>query len=77
MTLNRQIAARRRGIAMVYVILVMMVMSSIAFVTLESIQHEQSTSYTQTNRQTAYQAAEAGIDDYLAKMKDDPQYYLH
>ena len=45
---------------MVYVILVMMVMSSIAFVTLESIQHEQTTSYTQTNRQTAYQAAEAG-----------------
>ena len=26
-------------------------------------------------RQTAYQAAEAGVDDYIAKLKDDPQYY--
>ena len=77
MTLNPKTLRDERGIAMVYVVLVMMVMSSIAFVTLESIQHEQTTSYSQTNKQTAYQAAEAGIDDYLAKMKDDPQYYGH
>ena len=64
-----------RGIALVYVMLVMMVMSGIAFVTLESVQHEQSMSYAQTNKQTAYQAAEAGLDDYLAKLKDNPQYY--
>ena len=75
--MNRRSLRDERGVAMVYVILVMMVMSSIAFVTLESIQHEQSTSYTSTNRQTAYQAAEAGLDDYLAKLKDDPQYYSH
>lgn len=62
---------------MVYVMLVMMVMSSIAFVTLVSIQNEQSTSSTRTIREQAFQAAEAGIDDYMAKMKDDPQYYAH
>jgi len=66
-----------RGVAMVYALLVMMVMMSIATVTLLTVQHEQKTSYTQTNRQTAYQAAEAGMDDYMAKLKDDPQYYLH
>lgn len=75
MTMNGRSLRDERGFAMVYVVLVMMVMSSIAFVTLESIQHEQTTSYSQTNKQTAYQAAEAGIDDYLAKMKDNPQYY--
>jgi Tfp pilus assembly protein PilX len=76
MTMSRTLRDER-GVAMVYVMLVMMVMTSIAFVTLESIQHEQTTSFTQTNRQKAYQAAEAGIDDYMAKIKDDPQYYLH
>jgi len=75
MTMYRRSLRDERGFAMVYVVLVMMVMSSIAFVTLESIQHEQTTSYSQTNKQTAYQAAEAGIDDYRAKMKDNPQYY--
>jgi Tfp pilus assembly protein PilX len=73
----RRLLRDERGVALVYVLLVMMVMTSIAFVTLESIQHEQTQSHTQTNRQTAYQAAEAGIDDYMAKIKDDPQYYLH
>jgi Tfp pilus assembly protein PilX len=66
-----------QGVALVFVILVMMVMTSIGLVTLESIRHEQTQSYTQTSRQTAHQAAEAGIDDYMAKIKDDPQYYLH
>jgi Tfp pilus assembly protein PilX len=77
MRLHRPTLSHDHGFAMVYVILVMMVMSSIAFVTLETMQHEQTTSYTQTQRQTAYQAAEAGIEDYMSKMKDDPQYYLH
>jgi Tfp pilus assembly protein PilX len=75
--MTRRLLRDESGIALVYVLLVMMVMSSIAFVTLVSIEHEQKSSYTQTQRQTAYQAAEAGIDDYMAKLKDDPQYYLH
>ncbi len=64
-----------RGIALVYVVIVMMVMTLIAFTTLQTIQNEQASSATQNSRQSAYQAAEAGIDDYLQKLHDNPQYY--
>jgi Tfp pilus assembly protein PilX len=75
MSAHRRSLQDERGIAMVYVVIVMMVMTLIAFTTLQTIQNEQTASATQSSRQTAYQAAEAGIDDYLQKLHDNPQYY--
>jgi Tfp pilus assembly protein PilX len=69
------IAHDESGIALVYVVIMMMVMILIAFTTLQTIQNEETASAASTNRQTAYQAAEAGLDDYLQKLNDDPQYY--
>ncbi|HZP73487.1 MAG TPA: hypothetical protein VFA97_08940 [Gaiellaceae bacterium] len=43
----------------------------------QAVQTDQSQSATANTRQLAFAAAEAGLDDYIAKLLDDNEYYLH
>jgi hypothetical protein len=55
-------------------IVVLTVLSTTLFIVLNS---EQNRSNTAATRDAAFQAAEAGIHTYMAKLLDDPNFYLH
>ena len=66
-----------QGIAMTFVILMtaMLLLLSVALINVVSDDSTQAN--TSIQRGTALAAAEAGIDNYLSKLVDDNQYYLH
>jgi hypothetical protein len=73
----RRLAVREDGIAMVLVILIGSLMTLLSVTLIELVRSE-STRGTRANwSNTAFQAAEAGIDDYVAKLVDDHGFYLH
>jgi hypothetical protein len=70
--------ARRdeRGVAMVLVVFAMVILSVLGVALLELVTNETKRSGASVKSQTSFQAAEAGIDDYLAKLVDNRVYYL-
>jgi hypothetical protein len=66
-----------QGIAMMLVVVATAVLGTLAVTLLQFVNDEQTRSAASVKSQEAFQAAEAGLDDYLAKLVDDRAYYLH
>jgi hypothetical protein len=62
---------------MVLVVFVVALTSLISLLLINTVSGEADRSADAVTRETAFQAAEAGIDDYIAKLVDDRSYYLH
>jgi hypothetical protein len=73
----RRLAREEKGIAMALVVVTTMVLTTLAVTLLAYVIDEQDRSVAAVKSQEAFQAAEAGLDDYLAKLVDDRAYYLH
>jgi hypothetical protein len=68
---------REEGQALVLVIGITAVMTVLAGALLTNVQNEATRSRQAVTRDSSYQAAEAGIDDYVAKLLSDSGYYGH
>jgi hypothetical protein len=76
----RRNAARMRdedGIAMVMVMGIIVLLSVLAVTLIDTMMGEAARSRKAVTRDTAYHAAEAGVDEYIAKLIDDRLYYIH
>ena len=62
---------------MVMVLGMIVLLSVLAVALIDVMQGEASRSRTEVKRDTAYQAAEAGVDEYISKLIDDRLYYVH
>jgi hypothetical protein len=62
---------------MVLVVLVASMITLLSIVMIDQVRGESDRSVHQVYGGTSYQAAEAGIDDYVSKLVDDRLYYLH
>jgi hypothetical protein len=65
------------GIAMVLVVFVGAFLALLGLTVIEIVRNESNRSAGQVQSGTAFQAAEAGIEDYIAKVVDDRLYYVH
>ena len=65
------------GIAMVLVVFAFALLATLSVVLVDTVTSESSRSAKAVVRQTSFQAAESGVDDYIAKLADDSAYYLH
>ncbi|MCW2977384.1 MAG: hypothetical protein JWM06_2665 [Actinomycetia bacterium] len=65
------------GIAMVMAIGMIVLLSVLAVTLIDVMQGEASRSRTEVKRDAAFHAAEAGVDDYIAKLIDDRLYLNH
>lgn len=68
---------REQGIAMVLVVLIGAMLTLLSVVLIDTVQSESDRSVHQVWGGTSFQAAEAGIDDYVSKLVDDRLYYVH
>jgi hypothetical protein len=66
-----------RGAAMVLVVILGGVLSLLGLLLITLVSNESNRSAQAVVRGAAFQAAEAAIDDYIAKLVDDPVYYSH
>lgn len=73
----KRVARNEEGFAMVMVLAMTVLLLVLAFGLIDVMQSEASRSRTAVKRDAAYQAAEAGVDDYIAKLIDDRLYYVH
>jgi Tfp pilus assembly protein PilX len=62
---------------MVMVIGMLVLLSVLAVTLIDVMQGEASRSRTAVRRDAAFQAAEAGVDDYISKLIDDRLYATH
>ncbi len=65
------------GIAMVLVVFAVALLATLSVVLVNTVTDESGRSAKAVVRQSAFEAAESGLDDYIAKLADDRQYYLH
>lgn len=77
MTRRVHIARDESGFAMVMVLGMMVLLSVLAVSLINVMQGEASRGRTEIKHDSAYQAAEAGVDDYIAKLIDDRLYLNH
>lgn len=63
--------------ALVLVLSLMLVLGVTSATVIEAVQGETTRSAQAVTKDAAYQAAEAGIQDYIAKLLSDNSYYLH
>jgi hypothetical protein len=68
---------REDGFALAIVVMLTTVLAVLSVTLMALASNEQTRSGQNTRREAAYQAAEAGVEDYIAKMVDDRLYYLH
>ena len=68
---------QEQGFGMALVVLVGAMLTLMGVIMIEQVRGESNRSVHQVYGGTSYQAAEAGIDDYVAKLVDDRLYYLH
>ncbi len=52
-------------------------LSALSITLIATVESEGTRSVSAVRRDTAFHAAEAGLDDYIAKLVDDPLYYVH
>ena len=74
---QRHTAQRQDGFAMVMVVAFIALLGILATSLIDIVQAESAHSRSALKRNAAYQAAEAGVDDYVAKLIDDRLYYAH
>ena len=65
------------GFAMVMVVGIMVLLGVLAVTLIDTVTGEAARSRKAVTRDAAYHAAEAGVDDYIAKLIDDRLYYTH
>jgi Tfp pilus assembly protein PilX len=68
---------QEQGIAMVLVVLIGAMVTLLSIILIDTVQSESNRSVQQVSSGTSFQAAEAGVEDYVSKMVDDRGYYLH
>ncbi|MFN8188490.1 MAG: pilus assembly PilX N-terminal domain-containing protein [Gaiellales bacterium] len=68
---------QEQGAAMVLVMFLVAMLSLMSVLLIDTVQEEADSSAQAVERNAALQAAEAGIDDYVAKLVDDRLYYVH
>jgi hypothetical protein len=66
-----------QGVALVSALLVGVILVLLGILLLSFTVRETGQSHRQVRVATALQAAEAGLDDYIAKLTQDHEYYLH
>ena len=66
-----------RGVVMVLVVFLMAMLSLMAVLLIDTVTGEVERSGGAVRSNASFQAAEAGIEDYIAKMVDDRLYYAH
>jgi Tfp pilus assembly protein PilX len=77
MTRALRTARRQDGFAMVMVVAFIALLGILATSLIDIVQAEATHSRSTLTRDAAYEAAEAGIDDYIAKLIDDRLYETH
>jgi len=65
------------GVAMVLVMLLLAFTTLVSVTLIDLVRGEANRSAHSVWSQASYQAAEAGLDDYISKLVDDHAYYLH
>ena len=75
--LTSRLVRDESGIAMILVVVVIGLLTVLSVALLSAVSDEQTRSSASVRSQEAFQAAEAGLDDYLAKLIDDRGYFLH
>ncbi len=74
---RRDLMKQEQGFAMVLVVLVGAMVTLLSIVLINTVRNESDRSVHQVYGGTSFQAAEAGVDDYVSKLVDDRLYYLH
>jgi hypothetical protein len=69
--------AQEDGIALATVVMMVSVLTLLSVVLIDQVTAESNRAAKAVRADSAYQAAEAGMNDYLAKLTEDPQYYDH
>jgi hypothetical protein len=77
MTTRRDILRREDGVAMLLVLFIVAFVSLLSLLLINTVRGEGDRSSHAVWREASFQAAEAGINDYAAKLVDDRLYYLH
>ncbi len=77
MRLLRRISREEHGQAMMMVVILVVALSVLGTGLVQAVMSDQTQASDATIRQKVLEAAEAGIDDYTAKLLDDNQYYFH
>ncbi len=65
------------GIAMVLVVFGIALLATLSVVIIETVTAESARSAQSVTKQSSFEAAEAGLDDYIAKLSEDRSYYVH
>ena len=73
----KQALKAEQGFAMIFVVLATAMLSVLALTLIDTVRSEADRTVRSEKRETAFQAAEAGINDYIAKLIDDRLYYAH
>ena len=68
---------RQEGMAMATVVMMISALTLLGVVLIDQVTAESNRSAKSANSDAAYQAAEAGLNDYIAKLTADTQYYDH
>jgi Tfp pilus assembly protein PilX len=79
-TLIRHLSRRlrdERGMALMLAIALTTILGAVSVTVVQVVQSEQSRSTQAVKRDASFQAAEAGIDEYTAKLLDDGSYDVH
>jgi Tfp pilus assembly protein PilX len=66
-----------QGVALVLVVVLTAVLGLLAVTLIDLVTNEGDRSAQSARQSAAFQAAEAGVDDYIAKLVDDRMYYVH
>ena len=62
---------------MVLVVFGVAFLATLSVVLIDTVSSESARSAKAVRLQSSFEAAEAGLDDYIAKLADDRAYYLH
>ncbi len=76
-SITRAIVKQEQGMAMVLVVLIGAMVTLLSVILIDIVQRESDRSSHQVVSGTSFEAAEAGVEDYVSKLVDDRQYYLH
>ena len=68
---------REEGVALVLVVFGVALLATLSVILVDTVTSESARSTKSVTRQSSFEAAEAGIDDYISKIAEDRAYYLH
>jgi Tfp pilus assembly protein PilX len=69
--------AQEDGIALATVVMMTSVLTVLSITLIDQVTRESGQAASAVSADAVYQAAEAGINDYIAKLVEDPQFYDH